>query len=104
MVIIKAEPLKSGQHQIVSNDQEKAPWLPGYIEVPSHLEQAAWASLGYCDLIIEDGKLVGITPLPIPEPEPVAEPPTPQEDADALLVDHEYRITLLELGVTSDAV
>lgn len=25
---------------------------------------------------------------------------TPQEDADAMLVDHEYRLTLLELGVT----
>ncbi|MCQ5130414.1 hypothetical protein NE562_12145 [Butyricicoccus faecihominis] len=25
--------------------------------------------------------------------------PTAQEDADALLVDHEYRLTLLELGV-----
>lgn len=31
-----------------------------------------------------------------PEPEPE---PTPQEDTDALLVDHEYRLTLLELGV-----
>ena len=25
--------------------------------------------------------------------------PTAQDDADALLVDHEYRLTLLELGV-----
>lgn len=30
--------------------------------------------------------------------------PTPQEDADAMMVDHEYRLTLLELGVTDDAV
>lgn len=27
-----------------------------------------------------------------------------QEDNDAMLVDHEYRLTLVELGVTSDAV
>lgn len=33
-------------------------------------------------------------PLNPSEPEP-----TPQEDTDAMLVDHEYRITLLELGV-----
>lgn len=26
--------------------------------------------------------------------------PTAQEDADAMLVDHEYRLTLLELGIT----
>lgn len=30
-------------------------------------------------------------------PEPPG--PTPQEDADAMIVDHEYRLTLLELGV-----
>lgn len=33
---------------------------------------------------------------PLPEPEIVAEP-TPQEDTDAMLVDHEYRLTMLEL-------
>lgn len=33
----------------------------------------------------------------IPVPEAV---PTAQEDTDAMLVDHEYRITLLELGVS----
>lgn len=35
----------------------------------------------------------------IPKPEPEQSEPDPQEDTDALLVDHEYRITLLELGV-----
>lgn len=33
-------------------------------------------------------------------PEPVETEPTPQDDTDAMLVDHEYRITLLELGLT----
>lgn len=37
------------------------------------------------------------------ETEPVAEP-TAQDDTDAMLVDHEYRITLLELGVTADDI
>lgn len=37
----------------------------------------------------------------IPEPEPEPDPqPTAEEDRDAMLVDHEYRLTLLELGVT----
>ncbi len=36
----------------------------------------------------------------LPDPgEPVDEP-TAQDDTDAMLVDHEYRLTLLELGVT----
>lgn len=27
---------------------------------------------------------------------------TPQDDVDAMLVDHEYRLTLLELGVSEE--
>ena len=38
------------------------------------------------------------TPGVIPEPTPEPEPPA-QDDIDAMLVDHEYRLTLLELGV-----
>ena len=43
----------------------------------------------------QDGEFV-YAPLPAcPEPEPSA-----QEDMGAMLVDHEYRLTLLELGLT----
>lgn len=38
----------------------------------------------------------GVMPEPEPEPE---KQPTAQEDIDAMLVDHEYRLTLLELGL-----
>lgn len=40
-------------------------------------------------------------PCDFPEVEtPTTEPePTPQDDTDAMLIDHEYRLTLLELGV-----
>ena len=39
------------------------------------------------------------------EPEAEQEPePTEEEDLSALVIDHEYRLTLLELGVTEDAV
>lgn len=37
--------------------------------------------------------------LPAAEPDP---PPTAEEDRDSMLVDHEYRLTLLELGVTEE--
>lgn len=105
MLIIQTEALESGQHPIQSQSGRKTCWLPGYIEVPGHLEREVWACLGWCDLTIEGGKLTGITPGAIPEPEPAPEPePTAQEDNDAMLVDHEYRLTLMELGVTSDAV
>ena len=37
-----------------------------------------------------------------PEAENLA--PTEEEDTAAMLIDHEYRLTLLEMGVTNDAV
>ena len=38
-------------------------------------------------------------PEPVPEPEPTEPEPTPDDDRDAMLVDLEYRVTLLELGI-----
>lgn len=35
---------------------------------------------------------------PLPKPQPAE--PTAEEDALSMIVDHEYRLTLLELGVT----
>ncbi len=39
------------------------------------------------------------TALPIPEPEPEPAAADPMEAVDAMLVDHEYRLTLMELGI-----
>ena len=68
MLIIQTEALESGQHPIESQSGRKTCWLPGYIEVPGHLEREVWACLGWCDLTIEGGKLTGITPGTTPEP------------------------------------
>ena len=38
----------------------------------------------------------GVMPEPEPEPEDV---PDPQADTDAMLIDHEMRLTMLELGI-----
>ena len=39
----------------------------------------------------------------VPEPEPQPEPaPTEEDDTASMLVDHEYRLTLLELGLTEE--
>ena len=73
MTIIKINPLETGQHPIQSQSGRRACWLEGYIEVPAHLHDAVWATYGWCDLQIEEGALVGITPTerpPEPEPEP----------------------------------
>lgn len=84
MTIIKINPLETGQHPIQSQSHRRACWLDGYIEVPAHLHDAVWATYGWCDLKIEEGKLVGITPTerpPGPEPEPE---PSPLDRLEAL--------------------
>lgn len=49
-----------------------------------------------------DGVLT-LTNTPEPEPAPEPDPePTAQDDTDAMLVDHEFRLTLLELGLTEE--
>lgn len=95
-MIAKIEASQNGSHANQSITPNIIP--DGWIELPRHLEAAFIASGSFCDLCIVDGVLVGITPLPIPEPEPVPPVIDPQEDTDALLVDHELRLTLLELG------
>ena len=84
MTIIQIDPLETGQHPIQSQSGRRACWLEGWIEVPAHLHDAVWATYGWCDLKIEEGKLVGITPTerpPGPEPEPE---PSPLDRLEAL--------------------
>lgn len=45
----------------------------------------------------ENGEFIH-DPEPTPEPQPTE--PTAEEDTLSMIVDHEYRLTLLELGVT----
>ena len=46
----------------------------------------------------ENGEFIH-DPLPQP-PEPQPAEPTAEEDALSMIVDHEYRLTMLELGLT----
>lgn len=85
MTIVQIEALETGQHCVERQSRRKAVWLPGYIEVPPHLEALAWASGGYCDLDILGGRLVGITPTEKPEP-PAPEP----SEAERLRADVDF--------------
>ena len=60
MTIIKIDALESGYHPIEMQCPCDHCWLEGYIAVPPELEQKAWESKGYCDLVIEDGILIDI--------------------------------------------
>lgn len=57
----------------------------------------------YLRQTFENGTLT-LTDTPEPEPEEPIEPeetePTEEDDTASMLIDHEYRLTLLELGLT----
>ena len=88
MTIIQIDPLETCQHPIQSQSGRRACWLEGWIEVPAHLHDAVWATYGWCDLQIEEGRLVGVTPT--------------EEDVTLdMLADHEERLCMLELTTTA---
>ena len=76
LTIIEIAAREDGGHGLQSQSHRTECWLEGWIAVPEELTEAAWASGGYCELDIQDGVLVGITPTerpPEPEPEPTVE-------------------------------
>lgn len=94
MTIVKIIPREDGQHPIQEQSGKRLCWIPGYIEVPNHLKDAVWATLGWCDLDIQDGVLVGVTPTEKPEPEPAPYVPTEMELAQQDITEHEGRVSL----------
>ncbi|SBV99430.1 Toxin-antitoxin system, toxin component domain protein [uncultured Eubacteriales bacterium] len=95
-MIIKITPNENGSHANQSTTPQIIP--DGWIEVPAHLEADFIASGALCDLTIEGGALVGITPLPIPDPEPEDPSMTVQEATLDMLADIDYRLGILELA------
>lgn len=91
MTIIKIIQDEDGYHDLESQSQRKSCWLEGYISVPENLEKKAWESMGWCDLEIQDGVLVGITPTEKTDP---VEPEDPVDDRQAV----EQEITDLMLA------
>lgn len=93
---------------------------PGLVPISDELAAEVVAYNGFVALIIEDvaegepdnliviRKATAVAPNPesweawkasVPA-ENTESTPTAQDDTDAMLVDHEYRLTLLELGLT----
>ena len=90
----------NGFHSSEFQEGRNICWVDGYIEVPKHLENTFILSKGFCDLIIKDGVLTDIVPRPDYEPEIEPNVLTREDEIEALLIDQEYRLTLLELGVS----
>lgn len=99
MRIIEIAALSNGAHR----NQSHPSFVPnGWAVIPSGMDTP---NFPFGEVAVE--KLNGVmtvvewipSVMPELEPEPETEP-TAQDDTDFMLVDHEYRITLLELGLT----
>ena len=99
MRLIKIEKQENGAHVYQTIDRLRT--IPsGWAVIPEDMETP---NLPYGDITVK--KIKGVmtvtswTPGEMPEALEVKTEPTAQDDTDAILVDHEYRLTLLELGV-----
>lgn len=98
MRTIEIKALDNGAHR----NQSYPGFVPdGWAVVPDTLETENFP-FGEVEVTEINGVMTVTkwTPGVMPEPEPEPEPePTAQDDTDAMIVDHEYRLTLLELGL-----
>lgn len=96
MRIVKIEAFDNGAH---SNQTSNIGFVPeGYAVIPDDMETENFP-FGEVEAEEIDGVMTVTKWTPGEIPEPVEEEPSPQEDMDAMLVDHEYRLTLLEYGL-----
>lgn len=85
-------------HLTQSQSHRTSNWMGDeWIEVPENMVSILYECEGYCDLQIEDGVLVGITPTERPEPEPEPYVPTTEERLSAL-----ESAMLSMMGVSAD--
>ena len=102
MNIIQKQPNPSGAYPPIQSWSKAVP-PDGYYQVADDIKLTCG---GLGELTVEDNIVIIFTPdveaweawlasLP-PEQPPT---PTAQEDTNAMLVDHEFRLTLMELGV-----
>ncbi len=97
MLIIQIEAQEGTNfHPFQSQSHREECWLESYVGVPQELEEEVLGCGGWCQLHIEEGVLKAVTKKEAPKQEVI---PDPEADMEALVVDHEYRLTLLELGV-----
>lgn len=94
MTLVKVT--KTGEsHEFESQSHRTCNWMgTEWLEVPDNLVQALYDCSGYCDLVIKNGTITGITPIGSPEVNTVTDVPTLEERIAAL-----ERLQLESLGV-----
>jgi hypothetical protein len=97
MKIVEVKTLENGSHR---NQMGNFATIPdGWAVIPEDMELK---NFPFGELVVEELEgtmtVTKWTPGIVPEVKFESEP-TAQDDIDAMLIDHEYRLTLLELGV-----
>lgn len=95
MRIIEIQVLPNGAHRNQTTSSASIP--TGWAEIPADV--AIPETFPFVTIEVEGQRVVTMTAGTVPEPEPGPEP-SESDDLAAMTVDHEYRLTLLELGVT----
>lgn len=88
----KTKAYEEQSHRRYPDNWKGEGWLP----VPPRLEPRARAYCPYCELVIEDGALVGITPTERPEPEPPE--PTREEILEQQVADLQNQLLTIMTG------
>lgn len=109
MIMLEIVALENGAHR----NQTFSGFLPdGWALVPDGIEMPDTFPFVNIEVANDDeGRAVvvcmtaGVVPEPDPEPDPEPEDeadaePSAADDTAAMLIDHEYRLTLLELGLS----
>lgn len=97
MRIIEIQSLSNGAHRNQQGDFATIPtgWavIPGDVVIPE--------TFPFVDIVTDGQKVVSMTAGVVPDPEPEPDPePNESDDLAAMTVDHEYHLTLLELGLS----
>lgn len=98
MTIIKIVPHTNGAHANQTT-MTPLPEIPeGWAVVPEGMEIPD--TFPFVGIEVEGQVVTVMTPSVVPEPGPTPEPePTAEEDLMEMAVDHELRLTMLEMGI-----
>ena len=107
MKIIRKEANPSGAYPAPQSWNGITP-PTGYAVIPDSVDMADfYAHNGFVILAIEGDTVTGYTvnveaweKWKAEQPDPTEPEPSEEEDTSAMLIDHEYRLTLLELGLS----
>lgn len=96
MKLVMIAPYENGAHE----NQEVSGLLEipeGWAVIPDDMEIPE--TFPFISVKVDGNLVTAMEPGVVPEPVPVVQEPSELEDIQAMLVDQEFRLTLIELGV-----